>query len=245
VGTSTITATLGAVSGSTLLTVTAATLVSIAVAPANPTVVINATKQFIATGTYTDATTQVLTLAVTWSSSNAGSATISNAPGSNGLASTTALVGTSTISATSGIVAGSTLLTVSSVPAGCRATAVAGTFICLSNSKVSAYATSSICGACTEKGLVNACVDKTSCITPFTNAIVQSLYTERTGNTCTTPVGQSISCGWYEMVTDYPTLGICPTPYDCTTSINWQNCMYGTPAPNANSYAFGVCKAGP
>jgi 6-phosphogluconolactonase (cycloisomerase 2 family)/urocanate hydratase len=113
-GSTTITAATGSISGSTGLTVTAATLVSIAVTPANPTIYVGATEQYIATGTYTDGSTQVLTSAVTWSSSNMAEATVSNASGSNGLASGTA-AGSVTITANAapGNVSGSTGLTVS------------------------------------------------------------------------------------------------------------------------------------
>ena len=113
-GTSNIKAVLGAVNGSATLTVTAATLVSIAVTPANPSIGTTGTEQFTATGTYTDNSTQNLTTAVTWSSSQMGTATISNTPGTNGLASAVAN-GTTTIMATLGSVQGSTTLTVSAV----------------------------------------------------------------------------------------------------------------------------------
>ena len=111
VGSTTITATSGSISGSTSLTVSSATLVSIAVTPANPSFANGLTEQFTATGTYTDNSTQDLTTQVTWSSSNTGVASISNASGSQGLASS-AGVGNTTITATSGSVSGSTGLTV-------------------------------------------------------------------------------------------------------------------------------------
>jgi len=111
VGSTTISATLGSVSGSTTLTVTAATLVSIQVTPANPSIANGLPKQFTATGIYTDNTTQNLTTQVTWASGTPSTATISNASGSQGLAAS-AGVGTSTISATLGTVSGSTSLTV-------------------------------------------------------------------------------------------------------------------------------------
>ena len=60
-GSSTITATLGSVSGTTTLTVTPAVLTSIAVTPANPSVAKGLTEQFTATGTYTDGSTANLT----------------------------------------------------------------------------------------------------------------------------------------------------------------------------------------
>ena len=83
------------------------TLISIAVTPNNPSIVIGATQQFNATGTYSDNTMQDLTSMVSWTSSNTSIATISN----TGL-STAAAIGTSIITATSGDISGSATLTV-------------------------------------------------------------------------------------------------------------------------------------
>ena len=69
------------------------------------------TQQFTATGLYSDNSTQDLTTQVTWASSNAAVATVSDAAGSNGLA-TAAGAGSTTVSATSGGVTGDTTLTV-------------------------------------------------------------------------------------------------------------------------------------
>jgi len=110
-GTTTIKATLGTVSGTTTLTVTAATLQSIAVTPTNPSIALGTPQQFTATGTYSDNTTQNLTASVTWDSSDTSKATISNAGGSNGKATPVA-AGTTTIKATLGTVSGTTTLTV-------------------------------------------------------------------------------------------------------------------------------------
>ena len=110
-GTTTIRATSGSISGSAALTVTPATLVSLAVTPANPSTAVATTKQFTATGTYSDSSTQNLTATVTWSSSNAAVAQISNASGSQGLATGIA-AGTTTITAISGSVSGTATLAV-------------------------------------------------------------------------------------------------------------------------------------
>ena len=110
-GLTTIKATSGAVTRTTTLTITAASLVSISVTPANPSLANGATRQFTATGTYSDGTTQNLTTAVTWSSSSAGVAAISNAAGSKGLA-TGVGSGTTTVKGVSGSISGSTALTV-------------------------------------------------------------------------------------------------------------------------------------
>jgi hypothetical protein len=99
-----VTATLGSVtSAPATLTVTAATLVSIAVTPSSPSVALGTTQQFTAAGTYTDNSTQNLTSEVTWSSGTTSVATISNAAGSAGLA-TSAAPGTTEITATLGSV---------------------------------------------------------------------------------------------------------------------------------------------
>lgn len=98
VGSSTISATAGTITGSTQLTVTAATLVSLQVTPSNASVAKGVTQQFSATGTYTDQSTQDLTASVVWASSAETVATVSNAAGSSGLASTLA-EGTTRISA--------------------------------------------------------------------------------------------------------------------------------------------------
>ena len=111
VGSATITAATGTVSGSTSLTVTPATLVSIALLPSNPGVASGTSQQFAATGTYTDNSTHDVTASVTWNSSDATVASISNASGSNGLA-TSSSQGAVTITATQGTIVGSTILTV-------------------------------------------------------------------------------------------------------------------------------------
>ena len=74
--------------------------------PANASIAKGATQQFIATGTYSDSSTQNITT-VTWASSTPATATITPAGLATGVA-----VGSSTISATIGAVSGSTTLTV-------------------------------------------------------------------------------------------------------------------------------------
>jgi uncharacterized protein YjdB len=109
-GSATITATAGGISGSTIVTVTPAVLISIAVTPASPNITTGYQQQFTATGTYSDNSSQNITTSVTWSSSNTSVATISNAAGSNGLAAA-AGGGATIITATSGSISGSTTVT--------------------------------------------------------------------------------------------------------------------------------------
>jgi uncharacterized protein YjdB len=111
-GSSTITASLNGVSGTAILTVTAAakTLQSIAVSPANPSISAGATQQFIATATYSDNSTANVTSTVSWSSGTTLVATITSA----GLA-TAVVAGSSTITASLSGVSGTANLTVTAV----------------------------------------------------------------------------------------------------------------------------------
>jgi trimeric autotransporter adhesin len=92
-------------------TVTTATLVSIAITPTNSRIVKDTNQQLVATGTFSDNTTQDITTSVNWSSSDETVAVINNTAGSIGLV-TTAATGSTTITATSGNISGTTLLTV-------------------------------------------------------------------------------------------------------------------------------------
>src|SRR6478736_4168426 len=107
-GSATISAISGSVTGTASLSVDSATLVSIAVTPANSSMAVGTTKPFTATGTFSDSSTQDLTLSVLWGSSSPATATINNLGSVGSLAT-----GTTTISATLGAISGSTTLTVS------------------------------------------------------------------------------------------------------------------------------------
>ncbi|MGB0035942.1 MAG: Ig-like domain-containing protein, partial [Candidatus Acidiferrales bacterium] len=114
-GTTTITASLsGITSNGATLTVTAPLLVSIAVTPNPANVALNNTLQFTATGTFTDKSTQDLTTAVNWTSSDTTIATIGSA---TGLATGVSAGGPITITAAQveGKISGTTQLTVTSI----------------------------------------------------------------------------------------------------------------------------------
>jgi hypothetical protein len=83
-GTATITATFQGKSASSPLTVSPATLTSIAVTPAPLSLQPGATQQLTAMGAYTDAVTRDLTAVATWQSSATDVAMVSNANGSRG-----------------------------------------------------------------------------------------------------------------------------------------------------------------
>src|SRR5258708_12206581 len=110
-GAAPISATSNSISSSTTITVGAPALVSIAIAPSGASIPLGTSQPFTAIGTYTDGSTQDLTSVVTWSSSDANVAIISNAVGSNGVA-TSSGQGAATITATSNSISNSTLLTI-------------------------------------------------------------------------------------------------------------------------------------
>ncbi len=110
-GTTRVSASLGAVRAEATVTVTSATLVSIAVSPANLTLSPGASRSMTAIGTFSDNSTVDLTTSVVWSSSDTAAVVLSNASGSKGALSAVD-VGTATVSATLGGIAGSTTVTV-------------------------------------------------------------------------------------------------------------------------------------
>ena len=111
-GTTTISATLGAVTASTDITVKVP-LVSIAVSPANPAVTLGSTQpvQLTATGTFSDSSTADLTQNVSWSSSSNAVAMISVIPGSPAII-IPASVGSATITASYGGISGTSTVIV-------------------------------------------------------------------------------------------------------------------------------------
>jgi trimeric autotransporter adhesin len=114
-GTTTISATTGAVTGSIPLTVTSATLASIAVAPSGQSIPVGVKLNLTAVGSFSDGTTQDLTVPSNWASTNPSVATVSNSGASSGL-TTSVSPGSTTITATApaslGSVVGSATLTV-------------------------------------------------------------------------------------------------------------------------------------
>jgi len=101
VGTATIRATFGGVSGTALLTVTAPVAQSLAIAPASVNLTVGESKNLVATATFSDGTTQNVTAATAWTSSATAIATVGDSAAdkgkvtgvANGNATITALYG--------------------------------------------------------------------------------------------------------------------------------------------------------
>ncbi len=92
-GSSLISASAGGMSASTTLTVTAATLSSLALTPANPTLKIGATQQLSTTATFSDASTRDVTASASYVSATPTAATVGASTGlSTGIAAGSSLV---------------------------------------------------------------------------------------------------------------------------------------------------------
>ena len=106
-GSATVTATQGAVSGTGTVTITPAVLTSIVVTPTGSSIAKGTTAQLTATGVFSDGTTQDLTLSASWTSTPASLATVDP----NGLLTGTG-VGSVSVTATQGAVSGSGTVTI-------------------------------------------------------------------------------------------------------------------------------------
>jgi Bacterial Ig-like domain (group 2) len=124
-GTTTVTATdpVTGIAGTASLTVTTATLVSVAVTPTSKHIPIGTSQNFTATGTFSDGTKFALdSSAVTWTTTNAAIATVASAGGATGVSEgTVAVIATNPATGLSGqailIVGTETLVSVAVTPA--------------------------------------------------------------------------------------------------------------------------------
>ncbi|HXU80444.1 MAG TPA: Ig-like domain-containing protein [Polyangia bacterium] len=110
-GVAVVTASFSGLSASTMVTVARAPLVSIRVNPASATTPVGTSQAFTATGVFADGTSSDVTSSVAWSSTDEKIATVSNAPGSQGVATGLSAGGVG-ITATFGGVTGTAKLAV-------------------------------------------------------------------------------------------------------------------------------------
>ena len=101
------------------ITTTTKSLNSISITPSNPSIAVNATEQFTATGNYNDGSTANLSSSAAWASSNQAFATVNATGVATGVAA-----GSATITASVSGVTGSTTLTVTAVAPTLTAIAV-------------------------------------------------------------------------------------------------------------------------
>ena len=112
-GSTSVTASTGSVTGMATLAVTASakTVTSIAVSPLNASVAVGAAQQLVATATYSDGTTAIVTSTVSWMSGNAAVATVNPAGVATGVSA-----GSAGVSASLSGVTGRGALTVTAAP---------------------------------------------------------------------------------------------------------------------------------
>jgi hypothetical protein len=107
IGNTSISATAGAIRGSAPLAVSSASLASITILPANPTMPLGSSQQLAATGLYTDGSTHDITQSVTWNVDNPAIANVSGAGVANAQQ-----IGTTGVASNLGDIVGSVTLTV-------------------------------------------------------------------------------------------------------------------------------------
>jgi uncharacterized protein YjdB len=125
-GVTTVTATDGSIFGVAALTVLPAVLIAVTVSPSVTSIPLGETAPFNATGHYSDGSTQNLTKTVTWATSSATVATVSNASGSQGQVTATG-TGLATIMATDSSASLSGTAAVTVLPAALLAITVSPT----------------------------------------------------------------------------------------------------------------------
>jgi uncharacterized protein YjdB len=270
-GTTVITATSGPISGSTTLTVTKVTLVSITVTPTNPSIARETTQQFAATGTFADATTQDFTSIATWASETMATATISNVAGMKGSATAIA-AGTTIISATSGAISGNTTLTVSGPklvsivvipvsPAIAKGTnlplTAAGIFDDATNLDLTTLViwssanltTATVSNTAGTKGQVTGVNPGSSVITATSGSISGSVTLTVTSpplvSIAITPAMPSVAKGSTQQFTATATFGD-NTTQDVTTVVTWTSAPVATAtisnAPGSNGLASAIAE---
>ena len=260
VGTTTITAKFQGASGTATLTVKAATLKSISVAPATATIAVGASQTFTATGVYDDGTTHALPT-IAWTSGTAATASIASTGVALGLAA-----GTTTITATSGGVSGTATLTVTaavlqsiqvtsaspSVLIGATdqftATGNYGAGVTMDITALVTWTSATLTvgtidpGPSATGGLATAVTAGTSVITATLGSISGTGSLVVTGQTITsiavTPPMASISIGQTQQFTATATLSDMTTQ-DVTSSAMWQSSTLAT-ATVTGGLATGV-----
>jgi hypothetical protein len=180
-GSANITATIGTKHGSAVLTVPVVTLLSIAITPANAVIAVGGAQQFVATGTYSDASSAVVTTSATWASASSVVATVAALGVSAGLATgVTASASSVAITATIGAVSGVGVLTVNAPVANPTAPTFgeAGRFVLMANQAITTTLGSAIING--DIGITPAA---RSFITGFTTFGSAGNYVELTGTT--------------------------------------------------------------
>jgi hypothetical protein len=225
---------------------TPAALVSLSVSPSNSSIAPGTTVQMTATGTFADNSMRNVTASVTWDSSDPGIATISNTPGSQGLATATTGIGSTVISAVAEGITGTTALTTSHVqsiavmpsnppcvaPGTTQQFTAEGTLVNSMTQNLTSFATwnSSDTGVAIvsdtpgSKGLATAFAPGTASIqaTYDLNTDSATLISASVASIVTTPTSTSIPKGTKQQFTAIGTLSSgCTNTQDVTSLATW------------------------
>jgi trimeric autotransporter adhesin len=203
-GTTSAVATLAGVAGKAVVNVSEAKLTSIAITPATATVSAGAKQQYTAIGTYDNGTTPDLTTQVTWSSSDIRIAQISNAAGSNGLA-TSLVQGTATITASLAGVSATATLTVG-------APQLSSIMISPITASLEVGGTQSFTATAVYQNGTTAAVAATWTSTPETVATVASNGGGRRGVATGVAAGTATVTATYQGMSDTATLTVTAVP---------------------------------
>ena len=246
----------GVQAASTSLTITDATLSSLAITPAQPSIANGLTKQFIATGTYSDGTSPDVSTSVTWSSSEPLVATVND----SGLASSVA-IGMSVITASLGTEVTTTELTITdAVLSSIALTPVdpniakgltqqftaTGTYSDGISVDITASATWSsadtLVATVNDSGLASGMATGTSVITAtFATQSATSMLTvtdATLSSISVTPIDPSIAKGLTEQFTATGTYSD-STLVDITTSVTWSSADTNVATVNSSGLASG------
>lgn len=225
-GNTTLSATLGTVGGSSVLTVTSPALARIAITPVNPVLPPGFNQQLTATGTYSDGSTQNLTASVTWTSSNTAVATVATgglvtaAAGgtANIIASTSAQAAQTGITVTSG---GPPIIAASASPApnsaGWNNTNVTVTFTCTPGSAP-----------------ITFCPSPQTVTSEGANQSVSGTVTDSSGNNATASVTLNIDKTPPSLTLDTPSDGAILTSSTVTASGSLSDALSGVSSLTCN-----------
>jgi len=248
-------------SGSTVMTVSAAVLQSIALTPANPSVPKGQTQQFTATGTYSDNSTQNITNQVTWASATKSVATII----STGLAQSLA-TGTTNITAALGSVTSPTdtltvtaeaLTSIAVAPASpsvakglaqqftATGTYTDGSTANLTNQVTWASATPSV-ATFSSTGLATGVAQGTSVITATLGTVASpgdtlTVTAAALTSIAVTPASPSVAKGLAQQFTATGTYTDGSTA-DLTTQVTWASATPAVGTINSSGLATGVAQ---
>jgi uncharacterized protein YjdB len=263
-GSTTVTASVSGVNGTVDVTVTAnKTLTSIAVSPAAASVVVGATQQFTATGSYSDGTTSDITSSVTWATSNTATATINAAGLATGVAAGSANVtaalsgvtGTAALTVTAQV-ATPTLVSIAVTPptaivavGAIQQFAATGTYSDGSMANLSTTATWSVSNTTVATvsgtGLATGAAVGTTTVTAFvsgvngTASLIVTALVKNIASIAVSPASASFAAGATQQFTATATYSD-GTTGDITTTAAWTTANTGIATINSAGLATGV-----